>query len=252
MTIASPSSLATDTDPASIAVDADAGDDRNERTPIQQGNHFPFFTHSAPIGNRIVGRFWAHENDNGEEDEISTPTTEDLIAAASREGFSMDELIHADKEQQDAEKVGFPSPTSSDFRCPLATKIIKVVARNGALKHRVKLWQGPLPKARVSLPKMLGDAVIKNAWIRVRGGQTIPVSFKMVLPSMADGTSSSPTLTQTSKRNMNTEPWPSLLEIRSLQTTQERTTSLSPDSVTFGSNLTGHWSRDLNFEKDGI
>jgi hypothetical protein len=40
----------------------------------------------------------------------------------------MDELIHADKELQDAEKVGFSSPTSSDFRCPLATKIIKAVS----------------------------------------------------------------------------------------------------------------------------
>jgi hypothetical protein len=58
---------------------------------------------------------------------------EEFIAATSQEGFSMDELIHADKELQDVDKVGFSSPTSSEFRCPLATKIIKAVSRKDHL-----------------------------------------------------------------------------------------------------------------------
>jgi hypothetical protein len=61
-----------------------AGGDCSERTLTQQGNRSPLFTHSAPVGNRIVGRFWALETENGDdEDEISNPTTEEFIAAAS-------------------------------------------------------------------------------------------------------------------------------------------------------------------------
>jgi hypothetical protein len=123
----------------------------------------------------------------------------------------MDDLIRADKELHDAEKVGFQKPTSFECRCPLATKIIKAIVRNGSLKNRVKPWQGPLPKARVSPPKTLGDALIKNARIRVRGGQSIPMSFKMVLPSTTDETGHGQMLSQSSKDSTNSDPWPSLL-----------------------------------------
>jgi hypothetical protein len=116
----------------------------------------------------------------------------------------------------------------------------------------VKPWQGPLPKSRVSPPKTLGDAVIKNARIRVRGAQTVPVSFKMVLPSTMNETSSSPKLAQPSRRNTSPEPWSSLSEIRSPRITQERTARSSPDSAMFESSTTGHRFRDLNFTKDGI
>jgi hypothetical protein len=37
------------------------------------------------------------------------------------------ELIRADAELQNAQKVTLPSPNSSDFRCPLSTKIIKAM-----------------------------------------------------------------------------------------------------------------------------
>jgi hypothetical protein len=79
-------------------------------------------------------------------------------------------LVQADKELEAAEKVSFLSPGSSDFWCPLANKIINAVERNNSLKHLVKPCKDPLPKPRISPPKTLGDAVIKNARIRLRGG----------------------------------------------------------------------------------
>jgi hypothetical protein len=130
------------------------GDECSETTPGIQGNIPTFFTNSPPIGIRLVGRFWSLESEDGDDDEkLSTLIREELIAATSQEGFSMDELTHADKELQDASMVGFSSPTSFEFRCPLATKIVKAVSHSGSLKHCVKPWQGPLPKSRVSPPK---------------------------------------------------------------------------------------------------
>jgi hypothetical protein len=87
-------------------------------------------------------------------------------------------------ELHEEEKVSGSSPLSSDSHCPLATKIIQVMTRE--FHHQrtmLKPWNGPLPKKRISPPKTLGDAVIKNKFYRLRGGQLIPVSFKMVLPS---------------------------------------------------------------------
>jgi hypothetical protein len=68
------------------------------------------------------------------------------MAAATRVGFSVDELIQAEQEIQDAEKVNFSSPSSSDFRCPLSRKIVNAIEREGSLKHHMKPWKGPLPK----------------------------------------------------------------------------------------------------------
>jgi hypothetical protein len=83
----------------------------------------------------------------------------------------------------DAEKVSFSSPSSSDFRCPLSREIINAVSREGSLKRHMKPWKGPLHQPRISPPQTLGDAVIKNSFIRLRGGQKILRSFKMMLPS---------------------------------------------------------------------
>jgi hypothetical protein len=53
MTTLSPSSEAKAGDPAPIA---SVGRGDNESTLIHQGNRFPSLPHSAPIGNRILGR----------------------------------------------------------------------------------------------------------------------------------------------------------------------------------------------------
>jgi hypothetical protein len=99
----------------------------------------------------------------------------------------------------------------------------------------VKPWQGPLPKSRVSPPKTLGDAVIKKFKIRVRGRQTVLVLLKMVLPSMTNGSSSGQTPPQQSERNISSESWPSLLEIRSPQITQGYAAWSLPDAANFES-----------------
>jgi hypothetical protein len=65
----------------------------------------------------------------------------------------------------------------------MARKNVNAIARDRSLKHHGRPWKGSLPKPRISPPKTLGDAVIKNSYIRLRGGQMIPRLFKMALPS---------------------------------------------------------------------
>jgi hypothetical protein len=79
------------------------------------------------------------------------------------------------------------SPSSAKFRCPLSTKIVEAIVRERSLKHLGKPWQGPLPKPGISPPKTLGNAVVKNSFNRLRGGQLIPKSVKMSLPSTTSG-----------------------------------------------------------------
>jgi hypothetical protein len=131
------------------------------------------------------GRFWANSNDQSDDDEaeVQTPMIEEFIDAAASAGYNMQDLIRAEEEIADMEKVSFPSPSSADFRCPLSTKIVKAIVRGKSLKHHGTPWQGSLPKPRISPPKTLGDAVVKNSYIRLRGGQLILKSFKMTLPS---------------------------------------------------------------------
>jgi hypothetical protein len=49
-----------------------------------------------------------------------------------------------------------------------------------------------VPKPRVSTPKTLGDAVIKNSHIRLRRGQKMSMLFKMSLPSTTGASVLSP------------------------------------------------------------
>jgi hypothetical protein len=74
----------------------------------------------------------------------------------------IEELVHADDELQTAKMVSFTSPTISEFRCPLATKIIKAMTRDRPLKRTMIPWKDPFPKPRISPPRTLGDAVIKK------------------------------------------------------------------------------------------
>jgi hypothetical protein len=160
--------------------------------PLNTGKQMFFKSLSDPGSHRQFGRFWAQGEETDDDEEISTPTTEEMITAASREGFMIEELIKAEEELLVAEKVSFQSPSSSDFRCPLSTKIIKAVTHERSLKYKAKPWTGPLPKPRVSPPKTLGDAVITNSRIRLRGGQTVPMLFKMSLPSTNNASILSP------------------------------------------------------------
>jgi hypothetical protein len=86
-----------------------------------------------------------------------------------------------------------------------------------------KPWQGSLPKPKFSPPKTIGDAVIKNSFIRHRGGQLTPKSFKMALPSMMNGDNTE--IPQRSKDDQ-TEEWPPLLNRSAL----EKRATLAPKS----------------------
>jgi hypothetical protein len=92
------------------------------------------------------GKFWATsedpEIDEDEEGEITTPTKEEIIDAAARAGFSVQDLIQAENEIENMEKVSFFSPSSAEFRCPLSSKIVKAIIRDKSLKHQGRPWQG--------------------------------------------------------------------------------------------------------------
>jgi hypothetical protein len=132
---------------------------------IHRGNKLCCRGASDPGCNRWTGKFWATEDEDWEES--STPTTEEFIKVASREGFSIQQLIEAKVELHEEEKVSCSSSLSLDSRCPLTVKIIEVMMREGIQKPMMKPWKGPLPKVRISPPKTLGDVVIKNKIIRL-------------------------------------------------------------------------------------
>jgi hypothetical protein len=164
----------------------------------------------------------------GGEEVITTPTTEEFIVTVAHVGFTIENLIQAKKEIESSEKVTHSSPSSPDFRCPLSSKIINVIARERSLKHYGQPWKGKLPKPRMSPPKTLGDAVIKNSYIRLRGGQLIPRSFKMALPSMIQGSNS---VIQLGKPGALTEDWPSLPDTCSPEIRDGQMVISMPDSV---------------------
>jgi hypothetical protein len=162
-------------------------------TPVNLDKQVHFNSLSDLGGNRQLGRFWAQIDESGDkEDGILTHTGNELIIAASHEGFMIEDMNKTDDEIRAAEKVSFPSPSNSDFRCLISSKIIKAVTRDISLKHIMKPWSSPLPKPRISPPRTLGDVVIKNWCIRLRGGQMMPMLFKMSLPSMINASISSP------------------------------------------------------------
>jgi hypothetical protein len=101
-----------------------------ERTPLYTGKQNLGTSLSVLGGHRQLGRFWAPLKESDDEADIATPTTEELISAASREGFTIEELVMADAELEAAEKVSLPTPSSFNFRCPLANKIVKALSRD--------------------------------------------------------------------------------------------------------------------------
>jgi hypothetical protein len=203
-----------------------------ERTPLNTGKQNHCTSLSVPGGHRQLRRFWVPLDESDDEADIATPTTEELISAASREGFTIEELVTAHAELEAAEKVSFPSPSSSNFRCPLANKIVKALTRDRSLKHQMKPWSGPLPKPRISPPKTLGDAVIKNSRIRLRGGRTVPMLFKMSIPSTTNASISSSSPTQTNHQDVTLLEWPSLPNIRLPHKTPMSEAISSQDSST--------------------
>jgi hypothetical protein len=71
-------------------------------TPVHTGT---CHSNSAPDGTRISGRFWAIEEEDEGEEVITTPTTEEFIAAAARVRFTIENLIQAENEIESSEKV---------------------------------------------------------------------------------------------------------------------------------------------------
>jgi hypothetical protein len=91
------------------------------------------------------------DSDDDEEEEIKTLTTAEFMEGAQLAGFSVEELLQAEAELHDDNKVG-RSPGINEFHCPRASKIIKESARDKALRHKMKPWKGPLPMPRISPP----------------------------------------------------------------------------------------------------
>jgi hypothetical protein len=175
-----------------------------------------FTVSSDPGCDCRTGRFWAlEEKTEDDEEELTTLTTDEFIEAASHAGFSIEELLQAEAKLQDVGKISQASPGSAEFRCPRASKIIPEIARGKSLKDHMNPWKGPLPKPRVSPPRMLGDAVIKNSCIRLRGGRLVPQTFKMVLSS----TNIEPASNSVHSHNASGIPidWPALPESSSMK-----------------------------------
>jgi hypothetical protein len=103
-----------------------------------------------------TSKFWASDDDK-EDDDAS------LVIAGNNKDQPMTTHSHAVKVSQS-------SLSSSDFNYPSVNKNSSVMASEGTTKNLMKPWQGPLPRPRISPPKTLGDAVIKNYVERVRGG----------------------------------------------------------------------------------
>jgi hypothetical protein len=122
-------------------------------------------------------KFWATSEDQSDDDceeaEIIMPTKEELISMAACIGFQVKDLILAEDEIATVGTVSFSSPSSAGFKCPLASKIINAIVRDRSLKNQGRPWKESLPKPRISPPKTLGNAMIKNSYMRLRGGQLI-------------------------------------------------------------------------------
>jgi hypothetical protein len=170
------------------------------------------------------GKFWASVDEQSEEEteeEVQITSPSDVfIADAARNGFQAEDLIQAEHEIVAAEKDCYASPSSAAFRCPKTRKIVNATANDRSLKQHGKPWKGSLPKPRISLPKTLGDAVIKNPYTRRHGGHLIPRLFKMALPSTIHS------LKEDQKSLYETEDWPPLLKLSAL----EKQATLAPES----------------------
>lgn len=108
--------------------------------------------HGVPFHSKFWAQAGDSEEDDSDDDELSTS---DFINRAAYEGFSLDQLLRAQK----ALDSGSKSSCSSGVL--LAKSIVsKLVHRkvNGAP------WKGPLPAPRVSPPRTLGDATAKAAY----------------------------------------------------------------------------------------
>jgi hypothetical protein len=113
-----------------------------------------------------------------------------------------------------------------------ALSLIKLLSLSRSLSHQtsVKPWKGPLPKPRTSPPKTLGDAVVKKLFIRLRGGRSVPVSFKMALPLTNKTPITSPNNSSFHDRSENSNQWPTLPKIHVSTSKLLPTTNQSPES----------------------
>jgi hypothetical protein len=103
------------------------------------------------------------KEDSGHAEE--TRDEEDAISTTTRE-----ESVRTTSPVLSPEKVSASYSFNSELRCSTPSNTIKDTTEARSLQSKVKPWISPLPKPRISPPKTLGDAVIKNSHIRSRGG----------------------------------------------------------------------------------
>ena len=113
---------------------------------------------ASPINSKL----WAQSGDSDSEvSEDEEPSTPDFIAQAKDAGFSIDQLVKAEK----AIDSGNVNPCSSDVR--LANSIDSELVRQKLVGAP---WKGPLPPPRVSPLRTLGDAINKAAYHHTPSG----------------------------------------------------------------------------------
>jgi hypothetical protein len=108
-----------------------------------------------------------HSDEEVEEEVMNMPTKQKFISVAARSGFQVEDLIQAEKEIAATEEVSLSSPSIAAFKCPLARKFVDAIVTDKSLKHHGRPWKGSLTKPSISPSKTLGDAVIKNSYMRL-------------------------------------------------------------------------------------
>jgi hypothetical protein len=95
---------------------------------------------------------------------------------AEAEGFTVDDLLQAEKEVKTPSSVS-PISLESDHKESLANKILDKLVRRKLVESS---WQGPLPRPRISPPRTIGDVLDKamcNFRLKNSGRRSSPASL---------------------------------------------------------------------------
>jgi hypothetical protein len=125
--------------------------DTGERTPLKPGNRIPCTTSSICDANQWLEKFWALGDESEDED-----TNKSMPHETTRLPCELS-----------TEKVRTSPLINSEPPCSSPIHVVNGRSKERVPQNKVKPWIGPLPKPRISPPKTLGDAMIKNSHIRL-------------------------------------------------------------------------------------